>query len=423
MTNLLFIGQHFPPGMMRSLGRDTRGRAGFSNHNFETALMRGFASRPDTVMRAITVPLQYSWPRSSSRLRIPRESYSFEGVPVRGVGYLNLPAFSMLMTSEAMTRAIREEIEKFEGEDVYIVINTPLLPVGEALRRLKGRVSKRIHTTLIVPDIPSCVASMAGMGGLKGRVMGHINSRAMSLAREYDRYVFLTGAMNDFFNVPADRFMVMEGLVEPTPQDDAAEAGAAPGMEGRGEGEPDVVLYTGSLFEVFGVMRLVEAFLAGNFRNAELRICGSGDTAGNLRAIAARHPSVKFLGLLGAEETRKLQRRAAILANPRPAGGEYTRYSFPSKTLEYLAAGKPVVMNRLPGIPEEYDPYVVYPADESPRAWTEALRRLLEMTPRQREAIGEAGRRFVTRCKTPQVQTGRIMDFITSATTGKGNDY
>ena len=44
--------------------------------------------------------------------------------------------------------------------------------------------------------------------------------------------------------------------------------------------------------------------------------------------------------------------------NPRSADAEYTKYSFPSKTIEYLATGVPVVMNRLPGIPEEYEYFV-----------------------------------------------------------------
>ena len=38
--------------------------------------------------------------------------------------------------------------------------------------------------------------------------------------------------------------------------------------------------------------------------------------------------------------------------------GEYTKYSFPSKTMEYLLSGSKVVMYRLAGIGEEYYQYI-----------------------------------------------------------------
>ncbi len=406
MTEILFIGQHFPPGLERTLMRDTRGRAGFSNHNFETALLRGLGSLEQARVRAITLPLQYSWPRSSSRWRIASERGERGGVPVRSVGYVNLPGVSILASARAMARAIREELEAFDGEEVQVIVNTPLLPVAQALEMVARKTSMRLSTTLILPDVPSCVTSMAGMGGLKAKVFGHINAAIMKGARRYDRYIMLTDAMNDFFGVAPERRMVMEGVVDPGADNFRADA---PGTEGK-----KVALYTGSLFEIFGVTRLVEAFISEGPEDAELWICGSGDMAPRLREIASRHPRVKFLGLVTAAEARELQRRAAVLVNPRPAAGDYTRYSFPSKTLEYLAAGRPVIMNRLPGIPAEYDPYLIYPEDESARAWGRALRETFAMAPSRREELARKGREYVLHHKTPQAQARRILDFITS---------
>ena len=37
--------------------------------------------------------------------------------------------------------------------------------------------------------------------------------------------------------------------------------------------------------------------------------------------------------------------------NPRQNNEEFTKYSFPSKTMEYLASGVPVVAYKLDGIP------------------------------------------------------------------------
>ena len=47
-----------------------------------------------------------------------------------------------------------------------------------------------------------------------------------------------------------------------------------------------------------------------------------------------------------------------MLVNPRPDNEEYTRYSFPSKNIEYLLTGKPVVAYLLSGMPEVYQDFM-----------------------------------------------------------------
>jgi glycosyltransferase involved in cell wall biosynthesis len=42
------------------------------------------------------------------------------------------------------------------------------------------------------------------------------------------------------------------------------------------------------------------------------------------------------------------------MLNPRDPSWRGTPYSFPSKLLEYLTTGKPIISTRLPGIPAEY---------------------------------------------------------------------
>ena len=37
------------------------------------------------------------------------------------------------------------------------------------------------------------------------------------------------------------------------------------------------------------------------------------------------------------------------------------QYSFPSKTMEYLASGTPSIAYKLEGIPSEYYPFIIFP--------------------------------------------------------------
>ena len=55
---------------------------------------------------------------------------------------------------------------------------------------------------------------------------------------------------------------------------------------------------------------------------------------------------------------------AAVLVNPRPNNEEYTKYSFPSKDIEYLLSGKPTVAFLLDGMPKCYQDFL-YVVDQN----------------------------------------------------------
>jgi len=50
--------------------------------------------------------------------------------------------------------------------------------------------------------------------------------------------------------------------------------------------------------------------------------------------------------------------KADVLVNPRENNEEYTKYSFPSKNIEYLASGNPVVAYMLDGMGDCYREYI-----------------------------------------------------------------
>ena len=98
--------------------------------------------------------------------------------------------------------------------------------------------------------------------------------------------------------------------------------------------------------------------------------------------------------------------------NPRSNEGEYTKYSFPSKTMDYLASGIPVVMYKLDGIPEEYDPYLYYIKGNSSEDIKNALVSILEKSWEERVEIGAAGREFVLNNKNAKHQAKKILDMM-----------
>ena len=129
---------------------------------------------------------------------------------------------------------------------------------------------------------------------------------------------------------------------------------------------PRVCLYAGSVCALYGLPELVEGFRKADLPNARLVIYGPGDYVEELKAICAEDPRVEYGGMLLSSQVVEKEMEATLLVNPRPTDEEYVKYSFPSKTMEYMASGTPVLTTRLPGMPAEYYPYVEFIDEETP---------------------------------------------------------
>ena len=103
---------------------------------------------------------------------------------------------------------------------------------------------------------------------------------------------------------------------------------------------------------------------------------------------------------------------ATLLINPRPTNEEYVKYSFPSKNMEYMASGTPVLTTALPGMPQEYYPHVFLIRDESADGVAEALREVFAHSDEELFQKGSAARKFVLRERNNVVQAAKILDML-----------
>lgn len=118
-----------------------------------------------------------------------------------------------------------------------------------------------------------------------------------------------------------------------------------------------IIFYAGSVNKAYGIVELIEGFKQSR-SSYELWLCGRGDLESYLKKEANDCSSIRYLGFLPPAHVHAIQRRAALLALTRDPAEKFTRYSFPSKILEYLASGVPVMTTRLDGIPSEYYPHL-----------------------------------------------------------------
>ncbi|MNV74829.1 hypothetical protein D3C71_1680810 [compost metagenome] len=124
---------------------------------------------------------------------------------------------------------------------------------------------------------------------------------------------------------------------------------------------------------------------------------------------------MKYLGQLDRNAVLQLQREAALLINPRDNESAFTKYSFPSKTIEYMSSGVPVMMYALDGIPTEYYRfcYLVPPGADGLKAM---LAKVASFDVDDLVEKGRSAKQFIANHKMPSTQVAKVLDAIKGKT-------
>ena len=217
-------------------------------------------------------------------------------------------------------------------------------------------------------------------------------------------YVLLTEQMNARVNPTGKPHVILEGHA------DIAMEEKQPSLSRKRR--PRTCLYAGSVQKIYGLETLVQGFLQAILPDTQLLIYGPGDYVETLKAID--DPRIQYGGMLLSSEIVEKEMEATLLVNPRPTDAEFVKYSFPSKTMEYMASGTPVLTTDLPGMPREYLPYVNLIREETPEGIASALQEALSRSDEELMQQGLQARRFVLETRNNVVQAKKILTMLES---------
>ena len=224
------------------------------------------------------------------------------------------------------------------------------------------------------------------------------------VTRHCTDYVLLTQAMNDYVNRDGKPYVILEGHADVSMEEHI------PSLERKVH--PRICLYAGGVRREYGLDLLVEGFRKANLPDAVLEIYGPGEYVGELEQIAAQDDRIRYGGMKMNAEIVQRELEATLLVNPRPIHEAFVKYSFPSKTMEYMASGTPVLTTRLPGMPEEYYPYVYFIEEITVDGIADALSRVLTQGEDALFAKGAEARSFVLTQRNNRIQAKKIIAML-----------
>ena len=316
------------------------------------------------------------------------------------IGFCNIKLLRKYDITKKIYKMLMKAFEQSDEGTLYLyTISSEFI---EAVSKFKER-KPGIQVCAIIADLPNMSSLTSKKNIVKRLFERHLSNKSYKYVSCVDAFVLLTKQMADYMHIDKP-FCVVEGISTMT--EDFG------GKEENFSSDCKTILYSGTLHRRFGVMNLLVAFEQIKEKNYKLVICGTGDCEEDIRKYADRDKRIEFRGQLVRKEILKLQKSATVLVNPRQNNEEFTKYSFPSKIMEYLSSGIPVVAYRLDGVPDEYEQYIFYVKGDSIENLADKLREVCEMSPEDRRAIGKKGREFVLNKKNSTVQTAKIVKMM-----------
>ena len=376
--------------LFKKHGRDP----GFAVQKFSRMIVTGFVKNSASVSTLSVAPVA-----SSDKIPFIFEKTEQEdSVKYNYVPFFNIPVFKHLMVfiyalAFLFVWSFFDKKNKvFVCDGLNVTLNMAAVIVSKI---------RRVRNVCVLTDMPGLMVGTGVRVSFVGKFITAINKGYLG---SFSHYVFLTEAMNDVVNKQHRPYIVMEGLVNP-------ESVNVPN-ELENKRDEKVVLYAGGLFERYGLDTLVKAFMKLPMNDARLVVYGNGPYVEKLKELAKVDSRIEYKGIRPNEEVVADEIMATLLVNPRPTTEEFTKYSFPSKNMEYMASGTPLLTTKLPGMPKEYYPYVYLFEEESVDGFKSTLENVLSKSRESLHQKGIEAKQFIVNNKNDVIQCSRIMKLI-----------
>lgn len=311
-----------------------------------------------------------------------------EGLIIEAPSFLNLTPVKPVLVHRKLRRAgLRAPMRSV---DVVLSYNpTP----GHASAGLSVARALGVPFVTIVADYMPATRGSSPFRTIQARW-------AQQILRASDGLVVLSGNTAHDFAGPRPWIKIDGGL-----DDDWTEAPAT-------SPKRFTVVYAGTPAHVSGIRLLLEAFALIDDPDIRLVISGRGGLEEEVRGAARRDGRISLVGFLERKDLQRLLQSATVLVNPRLSCCIENRYNFPSKLLDYLAAGRPVITTRAGDLDTTYQAVTISLDPETPETLAALIRDVCSWPEVRSRTLGSKAKEFVLSERPWTRQAARVLEFI-----------
>ena len=345
---IIYISALVSKSKMNGIIENSKNKPLQSIQKFHRLMCEGFVKNNIPVKTISSIPMSR---KISEKLLWLDKCEEENGVKYTYIPFINIKVFRQLCTFLGTIVKVTKEFLRNKKEKIFVcdVLNTTISTTTLILSKIF-----KFQCWAIVTDLP--------------RDMQKNKKINEKMQTKYDGYILITEEMNKIVNPKNKPHIVIEGLV------DIRESAENNEVQ---KSSPKVVMYAGGLYEKYGVKALIDAFCNIQNNNVKLDLYGDGDLVPYIKSI--ENKKIDFHGVVTNDKIVEAEKKAVLLVNPRFTNEEYTKYSFPSKNMEYMVSGTPVLTTKLPGMPKEYYQYVYFIENETIAGVQEVLNNLINL--------------------------------------------
>jgi glycosyltransferase involved in cell wall biosynthesis len=315
-----------------------------SNQNFHYRFLKSLSTQSE--ITALTLRPFYKGLLEVNELKSEiskDESITFKYLPDKSDRL-----YKLLLRHNKLTRIIANEIAAL-GDDVVILIDSMKFALAKAAISAAKKTRAKVYA--IVTDNPKLLSNES-----------FLYTRAIySLYKKYDGFISLTSGLNEMANKHNKPAYVFSGFAEVLPE--------LPNFEKK-----PYFFFCGALYERYGILNMIEAFKQIKTEH-QLLLAGHGPLISKINESSSKDSRIRYLGLLSRNEIQSYEQHADLNINPRLYEQFLDKYSVPSKVLEYLASGVPLLSTLHTNLRDEFCGEAIWVKDGS----VDELRKAMEL--------------------------------------------
>lgn len=175
----------------------------------------------------------------------------------------------------------------------------------------------------------------------------------------------------------------------------------------------NIIYYAGSTEILMGADLFLKATTLIKDPSYRFWFSGRGELDEAIHTAAEKDNRITHWGFVSREDYKLLLHKATVLINPRPSRVPENRYNFPSKLMEYMAVGQPIISTVTSDVAEYYSDAIVLLDVETPERLAELIQQVSDMSTEEQITLGQKARRHVEN-ETWEAQAQLLLEFMES---------
>ncbi|MBQ0008821.1 MAG: glycosyltransferase [Firmicutes bacterium] len=388
--NVLVFSSAMTETDFASFQNDAKIKPNPSNQNFYSKLIKAIALRNN-----VSVISHRPFVKGMLKNKVLESEETKEGNTTFYYTHIEVgKVFKLLREQNEIIKTAHKAIEEFHSNDFIIVTDTLRLSLITAARKVAEEYGVKIVGMLT--DNPDNLS-------FRNKSYSH---HLKSNVRQLDGYLSLSEGLVQLYGGYKPSY-VFEGLVD------------SPEIFKK---DPiyDYFFFAGSLYERYGVKTLVDAFHESNVKS-KLIVAGSGPLAKYIEHLSYDDYRILYLPQLPREKILGYERNALVNINPRPLNSKLDNESVPSKLLEYLSNGIPVLSTKFPKLYGPFKDDVYWIEDASFNGMKKALEDFAVTDKEEANKKANTAKMKAFEFYGLEVQSESINHFLTSLSSATNN--